>query len=284
LSRDGRDGSAILVMHLRRPWFDLVVAGSKTVDVRVAYPHRKDIVAGRLIRFESDRDHVLTRVVTVAHYRSFEEMLDHEKSAAIGGPGRSRTDLLAGLRVLYDESTESLGVMALEIELEQQPPPAIARNGDLTHGRVEYWHNPNAPIANTLVPACGVLAVNGSGEILLQRRRDTGQWALPMGKQEIGETPTQCAIRETKAETGVDVQIVGIYSHPAHIVAYTDGEVRQEYEATLLARPVGGTPAANDEASEVRWIGVDALAALDIHPTMRRQIDDYLAGHPPHID
>ncbi|NJC68427.1 NUDIX domain-containing protein [Planosporangium thailandense] len=154
-------------------------------------------------------------------------------------------------------------------------------------GRTEYLNDPNAPKPNTLVPACGTLAVNERGGILLQRRRDTGQWALPMGKQELGETPSQCAIRETLEETGVLVEItglVGIYSDPGHIVAYTDGEIRQKYEVTLLARPVSGSPAANDEASDAAWVHPDRLGELDIHPTMRRQIDDYLANRVPHVD
>jgi len=154
-------------------------------------------------------------------------------------------------------------------------------------GRVEYWNDPRAPAPNSLVPACGTLAVDKAGAILLQRRRDTGQWALPMGKQELGETPSQCAVRETFEETGVHVEViglVGVYSDPGHIVAYTDGEVRQEYETTLLARPVGGAPAANDEASDVGWFQPDQLDRLDIHPTMRRQLDDYLSGRRPHID
>ena len=46
--------------------------------------------------------------------------------------------------------------------------------------------------------------------MLLQRRRDTGQWAIPMGKQELGETPSQCAIRETLEETGVLTELTGI--------------------------------------------------------------------------
>ncbi|MFK3981288.1 NUDIX hydrolase [Micromonospora sp. NPDC050397] len=154
-------------------------------------------------------------------------------------------------------------------------------------GRVEYWNDPDAPKANTLVPACGVLAVDDQGAILLQRRRDTGQWALPMGKMEIGETPSECAVRETREETGIDVKvtgILGVYSDPGHIVAYTDGEVRQEYEVTLLARPVGGALTANDEASEIGWFLPDELASLDIHPTMWRQITDYLRQRFPHID
>jgi 8-oxo-dGTP pyrophosphatase MutT (NUDIX family) len=154
-------------------------------------------------------------------------------------------------------------------------------------GRVEYLNDPSAPKPNSLVPACGTLVVNDRGEILLQRRRDTGQWALPMGKQELGETPSQAAVRETLEETGVLVEViglVGIYSDPGHIVAYTDGEIRQEYEVTLLARPVDGTPTANEEASEAGWFLPDRLAELDIHPTMRRQINDYLTEQTPHID
>ncbi|GAB3949276.1 NUDIX hydrolase [Micromonospora vulcania] len=154
-------------------------------------------------------------------------------------------------------------------------------------GRIEYWNDPDAPKANTLVPACGVLAVDDQGAILLQRRRDTGQWALPMGKLEIGETPSECAIRETREETGVDVEVIGIlgvYSDPGHIVAYSDGEVRQEYEVTLLARPIGGVPTSNEEASEVAWFRPEKLGGLDIHPTMRRQIADYLARRFPCVD
>jgi ADP-ribose pyrophosphatase YjhB (NUDIX family) len=154
-------------------------------------------------------------------------------------------------------------------------------------GRVEYFDDPWAPQPNSLVPACGTLAVNERGEILLQRRRDTGQWALPMGKQEIGESPSQCAIRETLEETGVEVEIiglVGVYSDPRHIVAYSHGEVRQEYELTLLARPVRGAPAANDEASDAKWFSPAELSEMDIHPTMRRQIEDYLTGRTPHVD
>lgn len=155
-------------------------------------------------------------------------------------------------------------------------------------GRIEHWHDPAAPTPNSLVPAAGVLAVNDAGELLLQRRRDTGQWAIPMGRQELGETPTQCAIRETEEETGVLVEVtglLGVFSDPDHLVEYTsDGEVRQEYEVTLLGRPLSGAPAANDEASAVAWVSPAVLDRYDIHPTMRRQIDCYLSGAYPHVD
>lgn len=108
-----------------------------------------------------------------------------------------------------------------------------------------------------------------------------------MGKQELGETVAQCAVRETREETGVTVEITGlpgIYSDPGHIVAYTDGEIRQEYEVILTGCPVSGTPAANDEASAAAWFTVDELDGLDIHPTQWRQLHDWINDSHPQID
>lgn len=158
----------------------------------------------------------------------------------------------------------------------------------MTNTRIEHWHNADAPRANSLVPASNLLVINDAGDILLQRRRDTGQWALPGGKQELGETPSACAVRECKEETGVLAEItglIGVYSDPAHLIEYTsDGEVRQEYEVTFLGRSIAGRPTVNDEASDVRWIPASQLATYDIHPTMERQINDYLEQRYPTAD
>jgi len=154
-------------------------------------------------------------------------------------------------------------------------------------GRIEYYNDPRAPKPNTLIPASNLLVVDDEGRILLQRRRDTDQWALPGGAQEIGETPSACAVRECFEETGVQAVVtgfLGIYSDPRHIVAYTDGEIRQEYEVTLLGKPTGGAPAPNEEASDVAWVRPSDLSELDIHETMRRQMRDYLEGNYPHAD
>ncbi|WP_330253470.1 NUDIX domain-containing protein [Nocardia sp. NBC_00565] len=55
-------------------------------------------------------------------------------------------------------------------------------------GRIEYYHDPKAPEPNSLVVACNLLVTDESGAILMQRRRDTGQWALPGGAMDFGET------------------------------------------------------------------------------------------------
>ncbi|MEU8891443.1 NUDIX domain-containing protein [Streptomyces sp. NPDC048442] len=153
-------------------------------------------------------------------------------------------------------------------------------------GRTEYYEDPEAPRANTLIPASNLLVVDAQGAVLLQRRRDTGQWALPGGAQDIGESSAQCAVRECEEETGILAEItgfLGVYSNPAHIVAYTDGEIRQQYEATYIGRPIGGAPTINEEADGVCWALPSELSGLDIHVSMREQIDHYLTGKYPYL-
>lgn len=135
-------------------------------------------------------------------------------------------------------------------------------------GKIEPGEDPAAPEPNSLVPAAGVLAVDGLGRVLLQKRRDTGQWAIPMGEQELGESVTQCAVRETAEETGVTVEVtglLGIYSDPGHVVYYdSDGETRQEFEIILLGLPASDQPEANDEASAAGWFTVADLEGLGL--------------------
>lgn len=76
-----------------------------------------------------------------------------------------------------------------------------------------------------------------------------------------------------------------MYSDAARLVEYTsDGEVRQEYEVTLIGEAISGRPTANDEASDVRWVAPAVLDDYDIHPTQRRQLDDFLNGLYPVVD
>ena len=153
-------------------------------------------------------------------------------------------------------------------------------------GRTEYYYDPAAPKPNSLVPASNLLIANEAGEVLLIKRSDTGQWAIPGGKQEFGESAAECAVREAWEESGVRAEItgfLGVYSNPNHIVAYTDGETRQQYEAVYLGRPISGQPTRNEEADDVRWINPDALDSYDIHPSMREQLEHYLSKACPHL-
>src|SRR6266699_1033084 len=90
--------------------------------------------------------------------------------------------------------------------------------------RIDYYDGPDAPRASTLVPSVNVVVTNDAGEILMIRRTDNGNWAVPGGAIDLGESVAQAAVRETKEESGVDCEItgiVGIYSDPKHVILYT---------------------------------------------------------------
>src|SRR5690349_3291722 len=126
--------------------------------------------------------------------------------------------------------------------------------------RRDYYRDPDAPTPNSLVPGGSALVVDTDGSILMQRRSDSGNWSLPGGVMEIGETLEQCVVRETREESGLDIEItglLGIYTDPAHVIAYEDGEVRQEFNITYYGRVVGGRIAVSTESTEVRFIRPD---------------------------
>jgi ADP-ribose pyrophosphatase YjhB (NUDIX family) len=150
--------------------------------------------------------------------------------------------------------------------------------------RVDYYHDPSAPSANSLIVGSSAVVTDGGGRILLQRRSDSGNWALPGGTMDIGETFAQSAIREVKEETGFDVRIdriVGIYSDPGHVFAYDDGEVRQEFSICLACTIVDGTLLVSSESTAVEFIPVANLPDLQMHESIRIRIRDYLDGKPP---
>jgi ADP-ribose pyrophosphatase YjhB (NUDIX family) len=121
--------------------------------------------------------------------------------------------------------------------------------------------------------------VDDAGRILLQRRADSGNWSLPGGTMDIGETLGAAVVRETREETGLDIEltgILGVYTDPGHVIAYQDGEVRQEFVVVFTARAVGGELAVSDESTDVRYIDVIDLDALLIHESVRLRIRHHL--------
>lgn len=150
--------------------------------------------------------------------------------------------------------------------------------------RIDYYDDPSAPKANSLVPSVNVVVVNDVGEMLLIRRSDNDNWAVPGGAVDLGESVAEAAIRETQEESGITCEItglVGIYSDPKHVILYTsNGEVRQEFSIVLTARPVSGTPTPSDESTQVRWVPQSDVLGYTMDRSMRIRISDYLRGGP----
>jgi ADP-ribose pyrophosphatase YjhB (NUDIX family) len=147
--------------------------------------------------------------------------------------------------------------------------------------RIDYYDSPEAPRANSLVPAVNVVVVNDAGEILLIRRTDNGNWAVPGGAVDLGESVAQAAVRETLEESGIEcaiTRLVGIYSDSRHVILYTsNGEARQEFSIVLTARAVSGQPTPSSESSEVRWVPEAELPGYTMDRSMRIRINDFLS-------
>ncbi|MFF0850136.1 NUDIX domain-containing protein [Streptomyces sp. NPDC003280] len=141
--------------------------------------------------------------------------------------------------------------------------------------RIDYFRDPNAPTANSVVPSVTAVVRDDSGRLLLIHKTDNDLWALPGGGHDIGERIGDTVVREVLEETGIQVEvdsIVGLYTDPEHVLAYDDGEVRQQFSICFRARPVGGSLRTSSESKEVRWVDPADLDRLDIHPSMMLRI------------
>lgn len=129
---------------------------------------------------------------------------------------------------------------------------------------------PPMPDSTTIVtpsrlpPAIGVgaLVFDAEGQVLLVRRAHpphAGQWHLPGGRLEYGETVEDCCRREVREETGLLVL-------PERIIAIADRRIEGFHYVIIdfLAYLQPGTPAlpqAASDATEARWASPEALAA-----------------------
>jgi ADP-ribose pyrophosphatase YjhB (NUDIX family) len=144
--------------------------------------------------------------------------------------------------------------------------------------RTDYYEDPNAPKATRIVPATSAIVLNDVGDILLQKRSDNDLWALPGGTMNPGESVAQCVIREVREETGLDVKpeyITGIYSNPAHIVAYSDGEVRQQFSICFFCTLLGGEIHLSDESLQVAFFPLREVLQLQMHPSIRLRVQHF---------
>jgi ADP-ribose pyrophosphatase YjhB (NUDIX family) len=108
------------------------------------------------------------------------------------------------------------------------------------------------------------------GRLLLQQRSDGGQWGLPGGSVEIGESVRDAVTREVREETGLIVavrRLVGVYSMPSlQLVRYPDGNVWHYVSVSFECTVRGGSLTTGDET-----------LALDYFPL--RRLPPTLLGH-----
>ena len=122
---------------------------------------------------------------------------------------------------------------------------------------------------------CGVLIENDKGQVLLQKRSDTGEWCVPGGALDARETYEQAAKRELLEEVGIHVdnlRLFGLYSGEDRVITYPNQDVVYSLSVIFITDTYTGT--ISDEDSEVlehrffnrEDIPVDNLFAPDVRP------------------
>lgn len=112
-----------------------------------------------------------------------------------------------------------------------------------------FYHNP--------VPAAGVV-IEKDGKILLVKRKFEpykGDWCLPAGFMEYDESPEQCAIRETKEELNVDVELKGLYG------VYSGKDDPRTHAVLVMyrAKITGGELKPGDDAEEIQYFAKNEI-------------------------
>ena len=117
-------------------------------------------------------------------------------------------------------------------------------------------------------------------KLLLTQRTDNGQWCLPGGMLDAGESVTEGCVREVWEETGLEVEVthlVGIYSNPHMLVTYADGNSFQFVSLCFGAKVVGGALGLSHETLAYGYYTQDEIAQMDLMLNHVQRIADVYA-------
>lgn len=143
--------------------------------------------------------------------------------------------------------------------------------------RTEQRPDLAVPVANRAVIDIDTVVVDDAGLVLLVRG-----WGgrgpvhrLPGGPQLAGESAAEAARRSVLADTGVDVEIVGVvgvYSDPSTARCGVDGW-SQDFAVCFRGRPVGGALRAGRSGEEAVWVEPEELDALEVSSSSRSRLE-----------
>jgi ADP-ribose pyrophosphatase YjhB (NUDIX family) len=127
-----------------------------------------------------------------------------------------------------------------------------------------------------------VLVFDQDDRLLLTRRADTGDWAIPGGMMEPGESLEETARREVLEETGLDIgqmQLLAMYSGPAFYYKYPHGDEVYNVSAAYLTREFQGELKSDLESTALGFYALNALPGplISLNQVV---LDDYLKHHP----
>ena len=123
-------------------------------------------------------------------------------------------------------------------------------------------HYPDRPFVGV-----GVVVLRGEEVLLIQRGKQPrrGQWSLPGGVQELGETVHEAGSREVMEEAGVEIEIIGLVDVIDAIRRDGEGLIETHYTLVdLAALWRAGEARAGDDAMAVRWVPVADVPGLGL--------------------
>ena len=129
------------------------------------------------------------------------------------------------------------------------------------------------------VVGVGGVVVQDGRALIVKRGHEPrkGEWSLPGGLVELGETLVAATKREIKEETGLDVEVGDVVEVFDRVHRF-DGRIQYHFVIVdYLCRPIGGALAAGDDAEDVAWVTVDEIGAYGVNEFATRVIRRGLA-------
>jgi 8-oxo-dGTP pyrophosphatase MutT (NUDIX family) len=126
---------------------------------------------------------------------------------------------------------------------------------------------------------CSAAIFDEHGRIFLTRRTDNGQWCLPGGGMDAGESVAEACEREVWEETGLRVRVkrlVGVYSHSDQLVVYPDGNKAHIVALHFEAEIVSGEAGLSNETTDFGYFTEEEIQALEFLGRHKERIFDTL--------
>jgi 8-oxo-dGTP pyrophosphatase MutT (NUDIX family) len=129
---------------------------------------------------------------------------------------------------------------------------------------------------------CSAAIFDDHGRILLTRRADNGQWCLPGGRMESGESAAEACEREVWEETGLKVRVkrlIGVYSHPDQLVIYPDGNKAHIVALHFEAEITGGELGLSNETTDFGYFTRQQVEGMELLGRHKERFFDTLENN-----
>jgi len=126
---------------------------------------------------------------------------------------------------------------------------------------------------------CSAVIFDDQHRVLLTRRADNGQWCLPGGAMEAGESVIETCEREVWEETGLRVRIarlIGVYSNRDALIIYPDGNRVQMVVLNFEAIVIAGQPGLSNETTDIGYFTWQEIQTMDLLGHHKQRIADAL--------